>query len=85
MHIPNLYSSNGKKTDTLFLLHTLSTQGGALLSLQFLWVRRYQDGSNLYPGQCSHLSIADRMILPLGQEHSHGKTLYIIKQVLMRS
>ena len=36
--------------------------------------------------QSDHLMIADWMILPLGQEHSHGKTQYIPgKQVLVRS
>jgi hypothetical protein len=30
-----------KKPDTLFLLHTLSIQVGALLSQQLLWDRRY--------------------------------------------
>ena len=39
--MPNLCSSKGKKPGTLFLLHTLSTQGGALPQEQFLWDRRY--------------------------------------------
>ena len=39
-----------------------------------------------WPIQSDHLSIADRMIPPLGREHSHGKTQYIPgKQVLVRS
>jgi hypothetical protein len=38
------------------------------------------------PIQSDHLSIADRMIPPLGREHFHGKTQYIPgKQVLVRS
>ena len=41
MQIPNLCSSNSKKPDALFLLHTLSTQGDALLSPQLLWVKQY--------------------------------------------
>ena len=39
-----------------------------------------------WPIQSDHLSITDPMILPLGREHSHGKTQYIPrKQVLVRS
>ena len=39
-----------------------------------------------WPIQSDPLLIADLMILPLGQEHSHDKTQYISrKQVLMRS
>ena len=39
-----------------------------------------------WPIQSDHLSIADRMIPPLRQEHSHGKTQCIPgKQVLVRS
>ena len=39
-----------------------------------------------WPIHSDYLSIADRMILPLGREHSHGKTQYIPgKQVLVRS
>ena len=39
-----------------------------------------------WPIQSDHLSIADRMIPPSGQVHSHGKTQYIPgKQVLVRS
>ena len=39
-----------------------------------------------WPIQSDHLSIADRMIPPLGWEHSHCKTQYIPgKQVLVRS
>ena len=54
----------------------------------------YQDGNYIsiwapsisWPIQSDHLSIADRMILPLGREHFHGKTKYIPgKQVLVRS
>ena len=39
-----------------------------------------------WPIQLDHLLIADRMIPPLGREHSHGKIQYIPgKQVLVRS
>ena len=39
-----------------------------------------------WPIQSDYLSIANRMILPLGREHSHGKTQFIPgKQVLVRS
>ena len=39
-----------------------------------------------WPIESDHLSIADRMIPPLGREHSHGKTQHIPgKQVLVRS
>ena len=39
-----------------------------------------------WPIQSDHLLIADRMIPPSGQEHSHGKTQHIPgKQVLARS
>ena len=40
------------------------------------WLIVYQDGNYLYPDQYSqtHLLIADWILPPLGQEHSHGKT-----------
>ena len=53
-----------------------------LFSFYIINIRLYLSG----PIQSDQMYIADQMILPLGWEHSHGKTQYIPgKQVLVRS
>ena len=71
---------------------TFATKSGSLGFIVCVKCRRMVDSvprwqlSLSWPIQSDHLLIADWMILPLGLEHSHGKTQYIArKQDLVRS